>query len=73
MSLLHGYSSDEENAGKSVMEDAFGVASLPAAKRPRLDGETAPIVQSSAPDVLAEVRTDTGSFCGPYKMMGLIL
>ncbi|KAH9836493.1 pre-mRNA splicing factor [Rhodofomes roseus] len=59
-SLLHGYSSDEDD-GQVTTQDAFGLSSLPTAKKPRLeeretsDSRTAvSIVPQAAPDVLAE-------------------
>lgn len=56
MSLVHGYSSDEGDTAASPTEDVFGLASLPAAKKIRIDSTSSSIVAQSAPDVLAEVR-----------------
>lgn len=62
MSLLQGYSSGEDDAPGSST-DVFGLSSLHAAKKPRID-EAAPsgpvldviVRPQAAPDVLAEVR-----------------
>lgn len=50
--LIQGYSSDED---EDVSHDAFGIASLSATKRARL--EDAPVAPKAAPNVLAEVLT----------------
>ncbi len=57
MSLVAGYSSDEDNGSFSPTTDAFGLMNIPAAKKIRVD-EPATSVQNvqAAPDVLAEVR-----------------
>lgn len=58
MPLVQSYASDDDDAPISPMEDAFGVSSIPVAKRPRIEGDAVAVttVQTSAPDVLAEVR-----------------
>ncbi|KAI0786117.1 pre-mRNA splicing factor [Abortiporus biennis] len=54
MSLVAGYSSDEDDASLSTSNDAFGLSNLPVAKKPRV--EIAPLLPTptAAPDVLAE-------------------
>jgi len=54
MSLPIAYSSDEEDNLESVQNDAFGLSSLPVAKRARVDEEQT-IATDAAPHVLAEV------------------
>ena len=57
MSLIQGYSSGEDEGPVSLTNDAFGLASLPATKKPRVDPpKPAPVIPHSAPDVLSEVR-----------------
>lgn len=51
MSLVQEYSSDED---EDVSQDAFGISSLPASKKTKL--EDVPITAKSAPNVLSEVR-----------------
>ncbi|KAF8519041.1 pre-mRNA splicing factor [Hysterangium stoloniferum] len=53
MSLLAGYSSDEDN-GVDISKDAFSLGSLPAAKKPRV--EEPPVTKElvAAPHVLSE-------------------
>lgn len=53
MSLLAGYSSDDEG-GIDVVKDAFSLGSLPAAKKPKVEQPIAP-APTAAPHVLAEV------------------
>lgn len=55
MSLVAGYSSDEDNGPTTSANDAFGLSSLPAAKKPRIDeaSSSKPTVDA-APHVLAE-------------------
>ena len=55
MSLALDYSSDEEEILQSVSKDAFGISSLPAAKKPRVDEPTSTAVTTAAPHVLSEV------------------
>jgi len=55
MSLVHGYSSDEGESTAQAKDDIFGLASLPSAKKIRVEETTVPIVPQAAPDVLAEV------------------
>lgn len=59
MSLLQGYSSDEDDTSISAANDAFGLSSLPTAKKARIDeasgsGSEVTIKPLAAPDVLAE-------------------
>ena len=54
MSLPISYSSDEEDIGLTA-KDAFGLASLPTAKKARLDDPSVPLTADAAPHVLAEV------------------
>jgi pre-mRNA-processing factor 17 len=60
MSLVEGYSSEEENNDiLTPTNDAFGLTSIPSSKKMRLEqlsATTTPVVQS-APDVLLEVLT----------------
>ncbi len=55
--LISGYSSSEgEDVPTSPSDDAFGLSSMVPSKRPRLDNSSSTArVESSAPDVLAEV------------------
>ncbi|KII93704.1 hypothetical protein PLICRDRAFT_131754 [Plicaturopsis crispa FD-325 SS-3] len=53
MSLVQGYSSDEDNDTTSVSNDVFGLSSIPAAKKARVEQPTN-VAPSAAPDVLAE-------------------
>lgn len=55
MSLVPGYSSDEDSELVSTTEDAFGLSKLPAAKKPRTDESASRLELKAAPDVLAEV------------------
>ena len=57
MSLVAGYSSDEDNGPASPTNDAFGLSNIPASKKMRVD-EASSSLQTiqAAPDVLAEVR-----------------
>ncbi|KAF7792497.1 hypothetical protein EIP86_003538 [Pleurotus ostreatoroseus] len=53
-SLVTGYSSDEDGPAVDA-GDAFGLAKLPAAKRPRVEeASSSGLVVQAAPDVLAE-------------------
>jgi len=54
MSLVQGYSSDED--GDTIQTDAFGISDLPVAKKVRTDVSGQKIVPDAAPHVLAEVR-----------------
>ena len=57
MSLVQEYSSGEDEGPVSPTHDAFGLASLPATKKPRVETpEPMSIIPHSAPDVLSEVR-----------------
>lgn len=53
MALVQDYSSDEDDM--NVSTDIFGLKSLPAAKKPRVDEPTPMTVAKAAPDVLSEV------------------
>jgi hypothetical protein len=53
MSLLAGYSSDEDG-GTDVVKDAFSLGSLPVPKKPRV-GQPIALAPTAAPHVLAEV------------------
>ncbi|PPQ92678.1 hypothetical protein CVT25_013985 [Psilocybe cyanescens] len=54
MSLPVAYSSDEEDHIASISKDAFGLASLPSAKKARVEEEQTPVPRDAAPHVLAE-------------------
>ncbi|KZT06299.1 pre-mRNA splicing factor [Laetiporus sulphureus 93-53] len=59
MSFIPGYSSGEDDGPISATQDVFGLTSLPAAKKPRIDelsasGSAPSIAPDAAPDVLAE-------------------
>jgi pre-mRNA-processing factor 17 len=57
MSLVREYSSGEEEGPASPTDDAFGLASLPATKKQRVEArEPMSVIAHSAPDVLSEVR-----------------
>lgn len=57
MPLVQGYSSDEDDATMSPTHDAFGISAIPVSKKARIeDAEMVEKVETSAPDVLAEVR-----------------
>ncbi|KAH9065919.1 pre-mRNA splicing factor [Lactarius vividus] len=53
MSLVPGYSSDEEDIS-SALHDAFNLAAIPSTKRHRSEPTTAVVVPQAAPDVLAQ-------------------
>jgi hypothetical protein len=56
MALVQTYSSDEEDVAALSVADVFGVSSLAASKKPRLQVDHDPALFSvPAPDVLAEV------------------
>ena len=55
MSLVQGYSSDEDDGPRVPTNDAFGLSALHASKKPRVDEPSTSLVPTSAPDVLAEV------------------
>ena len=65
MSLVQGYSSDEDDGPHSATNDAFGLTSIPVAKKLRVDEPSTSLVPTSAPDVLAEV-------CGASVMSGRV-
>lgn len=56
MSLVAGYSSDEDSGPVTITEDAFGLSNLPVAKKPRTDESVSRVTLQAAPHVLAEVR-----------------
>lgn len=62
MSLVHGYSSDEDDGPQVSTNDAFGLSSLPQIKKLRVDEPSTSLFPTSAPDVLAEVRELHGAF-----------
>ncbi|KAI9444972.1 pre-mRNA splicing factor [Lactarius indigo] len=53
MSLVPGYSSDEEDIS-SALHDAFNLAAVPSTKRHRSEPTTSTAVPQAAPDVLAQ-------------------
>lgn len=62
MSLIQGYSSGEDEGPVSPTNDAFGFASLPATKKPRVEPlKPTSAIPHSAPDVLSEVRRRSDS------------
>ena len=65
MSLVQGYSSDEDDGPHPATNDAFGLTSIPVAKKLRVDEPSTSLVPTSAPDVLAEV-------CGASVMSGRV-
>lgn len=58
MPIISGYDSDEDVDPVESSKDAFNLAALPSAKRPRVDAPVShtPAIQA-APDVLAEVQS----------------
>ena len=54
MSLVQGYSSDEEDIS-SALHDAFNLAAVPSTKGHRFEPTTSTTVPQAAPDVLAQV------------------
>ena len=57
MSLVQGYSSDEDDGPVAAANDAFGLASIPVAKKLRTDEpSSSKVTIEAAPHVLAEVR-----------------
>lgn len=61
MSLVTGYSSSDDDEGpSSYAQDAFGLSKLPTAKKIRVDEPpSSSVALTAAPDVLAEVRTNS--------------
>ena len=55
MSLVQGYSSDEEDTS-AALNDAFNLAAVPSTKRHRFEPTTSTTAPQAAPDVLAQVR-----------------
>lgn len=63
MSLIQGYSSDEDDA-KLQVNDVFGLSAVPSTKKVRLDEPAQPkITANAAPDVLAEVTIRNALIC----------
>jgi hypothetical protein len=61
MSLVQGYSSDED-AG-DITQDVFGISAVSSSKKPRVEEPSASsLVPSSAPHVLAEVSPISCTF-----------
>jgi hypothetical protein len=60
MSMAIDYSSDEEEITKAAAADAFGLNSLPSAKKARVDEgpSTLAAQATAAPDVLSEVSIE---------------
>lgn len=56
MSLVPGYSSDEDEGTSMSNNDAFGISNLPTAKKIRIDEPELLLKPQAAPHVLAEVR-----------------
>lgn len=56
MSLVPGYSSDEDNGPSSPTRDVFGLSNIPAAKKMRVDEAGPSLIPQAAPHVLAEVE-----------------
>ena len=54
MSLVQGYSSEEDDTTVNHGEDAFGLSAI-SSKRARVETNAVSKVETSAPDVLAEV------------------
>ncbi|KAL0950728.1 hypothetical protein HGRIS_007504 [Hohenbuehelia grisea] len=54
MSLVQGYSSDEDGSAQVNPNDVFGLSSLQPSKRPRVDAQTEKSSTIAAPDVLSE-------------------
>ncbi|RDB29438.1 Pre-mRNA-processing factor 17 [Hypsizygus marmoreus] len=54
MSLALGYSSGEDEESASIVNDAFGLSTLPSTKKPRIDQSDVKFAAEAAPDVLAE-------------------
>lgn len=54
MSLVHGYSSDEDDVHTTPSDDVFGISSIAANSRNQTNSLVK--VDTSAPDVLEEVR-----------------
>jgi pre-mRNA-processing factor 17 len=60
MSLVQGYSSDEEDTS-AALHDAFNLAAVPSTKRHRFEPTTSTTVPQAAPDVLAQDPLDQTS------------
>jgi pre-mRNA-processing factor 17 len=60
MSLVQGYSSDEEDTS-SPLHDAFNLAAIPSPQRHRFEPTTSTTVPQAAPDVLAQDPLDQTS------------
>jgi pre-mRNA-processing factor 17 len=55
MSLALGYSSGEDEDPATIVKDAFGLSSLPSAKKARTETPDVQVAPQAAPDVLSEV------------------
>ena len=55
MSLVHGYSSDEDATTITAQQDAFNLASVSLSKRLRVQDTPVNTNPHAAPDVLAQV------------------
>lgn len=76
MSLVQGYSSDEDNGPVTSMNDAFGLSILPASKKPRVEQPSSSrMVVEAAPHVLAEVsslRSKYNDMCLMFCLQDLL-
>lgn len=71
MALALNYSSDEDEINKSIATDAFGLSSLPQAKKPRFDEAPSTSSQTTAaPDVLSEVGASSSRRCRSNRVLG---
>ena len=69
MSLVTGYSSDEDNGPISPTTDAFGLSSIPSAKKMRIDESILSAHNvDAAPDVLSEVCSTTPQLVLPISV-----
>lgn len=57
MSLVQGYSSDEDDVQMAQGDDTFGLSAIPTSKKARVENQVVSMVETSAPDVLSEVCT----------------
>jgi len=55
MSLVQGYSSEEDNGSSSPTNDTFGLSRLPTTKKIRVEEPQSLLQPQAAPHVLAEV------------------
>ena len=56
MSLVQGYSSDEDDGPVTTSSDVFGLTNLPANKKLRVNNPAVELKVEAAPHVLSEVR-----------------